>query len=157
MKKIIFFFALCLMVFSSSYAQNFNEIAEYQFTTPESYKTEEPKVLLCANYLFNQPSNVGELYRQVSLGYILKWMEGTPDYTFDLDSKALELTKGNQDLFGLYLAAMTKAVLENKGEALSGDQVYDKAVDILVDYCSDSNNKMKPSKKLKKIIKSRKS
>jgi len=52
--------------------------------------------------------------------------------------------------------AMSKVVLENKYEELNNQKVYDMAEEILVNYCSNSNNKMKPSKKIKEIIKSRK-
>lgn len=52
---------------------------------------------------------------------------------------------------------MTKVVLENTGEKLNDDQVYEQAQEILIEYCSNPDNKFKPSKKMKKIIKSRKS
>ena len=83
-------------------------------------------------------------------------MEGTPDYTFEIGKEAMDLTKGNNDLLGLYLAAMSKVVLDEKGdEKLSNEQIYNQAEEILVNYCSDPDNKIKPSKKIKKIIKSR--
>jgi hypothetical protein len=85
----------------------------------------------------------------------MKWMEGTPDYTFEIGEKSMELTKGNSDLLGLYLAAMTKVVLENTDKDLNNETIYENAETLLVNYCSDKNNKMKPSKKIKKILKAR--
>ena len=155
MKNIILILVF-VFTFNISFGQNFKQLASYEFETEESYKTEESKVLLCANYLFNYPSNQGELNRLTSTQYILKWMMGTPDYTFDVGEKAMELTKGNSDLFGLYMAAMSKVVIENKGEELSQDEIYNRAEELLVEYCSNSENKMKPSKKIKKIIKKKK-
>ncbi len=84
-------------------------------------------------------------------------MTGTPDYKFDIGENAMELTKGDSDLLGLYFAAMTKVVLEKTGEKLNDDQVYEQAQEIIIEYCSNPDNKFKPSKKMKKIIKSRKS
>ena len=156
MKKLILIVIVALS-FSFSYGQNFTEIANYKFKTKESYKAAEDKVLLCANYLFSTPSNVSEFNRSTSKQFILKWMEGTSDYTFAIDSKVMELTKGNSDLFGLFLAAMSKVVIENKEEELSNEVIYNRAEEILVNYCGNSKNKMKPSKKIKKILKSRKS
>ncbi len=155
MKKILL---IILMVCAShvSFAQDFSALANYEFKSVESYETEKEKVLMCANYLFDHPANQSELNRLVSIAYIMKWMEGTPEYTFQIDDKAMELTKGNKDLLGLYLAAMTKVVLDNKGDKLTEEQIYNQAEDILVNYCSNSKYKMKPSKKIKKIIKSRK-
>jgi hypothetical protein len=156
MKKIIlttcFLFSITL-----SFGQDFNQLSEYEFTDVESYKTQEANVLMCANYLFSKPMNKNDRNRYISLQYIIKWMSGTPDYTFDLGEKSMELTRGNQDLLGLYMAAMTKVVLENGDSKLNGEEIYQGAEDLLVEYCSDSSNNMKPSRKIKKIMKTRKS
>ncbi len=141
---------------SLSFGQSFSELAKYEFKTVESYKSEQSKVLECSNYLFNNPSNKDESNRLTATQYILKWMEGTPDYTFDIDKKVLELTKGNSDLLGLYFAAMSKVVLENENHTLNSEEIYNQAEKLLVDYSSNSGNKIKPSKKIKKILKSRK-
>lgn len=156
MKNNLLFIALLLSASLCS-AQNFEEISKYEFKTAESYETEKGKVLQTANYLFDNPANLYELNRLTALQYIMKWMEGTPEYTFEIGEKAMELTKGNSDLLGLYLAAMSKSVLEHKGESqLTNLEIYQKSETLLVDYCGDANNKMKPSKKIKKILKSRK-
>ena len=152
MKKTILFIAIAFTFYVSE-GQNFPQLANYEFESIESYKTEESKVLMCANYLFNNPANKAELNRLTSIQYIMKWMMGTPDYTFDIGEKSMELTKGSSDLLGLYMAAMSKVVIENVGDKLEADEIYIRAEKILVDYCSDSDNKMKPSKKIKKIIK----
>ncbi|MDC9722949.1 MAG: hypothetical protein PSN34_09295 [Urechidicola sp.] len=155
MKKTILIIALTFS-FNVLIGQNIPQLENYEFESVESYKTEEDKVLMCANYLFNNPVNIDELNRLISIQYIMKWMEGTPDYTFDLGEKSMELTKGKFDLLGLYMAAMSKVVIENKGEKLDSDEIYNRAEGILVNYCSNSDNKLKPSKKIKKILKSRK-
>ncbi|WP_412984751.1 hypothetical protein [Pontimicrobium sp. IMCC45349] len=155
MKKIILIIAI-ICTSNLSIAQNFTQLANYEFKNVESYKTEESKVLLCANYLFNNPANVSELNRLTSVQYIMKWMMGTPDYSFEISEESLKITKGNDDLLGLYMAAMTKVVLENKGDKLDSAQIHNQAKEILIAYCSNSENKMKPSKEIKRIIKSRK-
>ncbi len=154
--KNFFFIIILIFSFHISIGQNFKQIANYEFQTTESYSTEKPKVLACANYLFENPADKNEINRLTSIQYIIKWMTGTPDYTFDIGDEASELTKGNSDLLGLYMAAMTKVVLENNGENLTSVEIYNQSEEILVNYCSNPDNKMKPSKKIKKIIKSKK-
>ena len=154
MKKIIFI--ITLFNLTISFGQNFDEIKNYEFKTIESYQTEKPKVLLFANYLFDNPASKEELNRLYAIQYIMKWMTGTPDYKFELGKREIDLTKGNSDLLGLYMAAITKVVLENKGDKLDSDSIYNRAEALLVNYCSDATNKMKPSRKIKKILKSRK-
>ncbi len=140
-----------------SYSQNFQELGQYEFSKVESYQTEQPKVLECANYLFNTPSDKEELNRLTATQYIMKWMEGTPAYTFQIGPEALELTKGNSDLFALYLAGLTKTVLEYNGtDELSSTAIHNASEQLLVEYCSNPANNIKPSKKIKKLIKQKK-
>lgn len=152
MKKIIFI-ALFTLTYSMTFGQNFSELTTTEFKTVESYKPAESQVLLCANYLFSNPADQAELNRLNAIKYIMKWMEGTPDYTFEIGEKAMNLTKGNTDLFGLYLAAITKVVLENNIGKLSSDEMYSQAEKILVNYCARADNRIKPSKKIKQLIK----
>lgn len=156
MRKKVFLILFTTFIISKLFAQNFSELANYEFESSESYKPSENQVLICANYLFDNPADQAELNRLYSTQYIIKWMTGTPDYTFDIGEDAMELTKGNSDLLGLYMAAMSKVVIENEGENLIDNEIYNQAETLLVKYCSDPNNKMKPSKKIKKIIKSSK-
>lgn len=151
MKKTILIIAI-LFTSNISIGQNFSELSTYEFAKTENYKSEENNVLLCTNFLFNNPSDKEVMNRLNSIQFIMKWMAGTPDHTFDLDKKAMKLTKGSSNLLSLYMAAMTKVVLENKGEPLSSDQVYHKSEMILVYYCANPKNKIKPSKQIKKII-----
>ncbi|WP_053969762.1 hypothetical protein [Mangrovimonas sp. ST2L15] len=152
MKKSILI-TLFILAVSYSNAQNFVELANYEFKTPESYQTEKSKVLMCANYLFDNPANKSELNRLSAIQYIMKWMTGTPDYSFEIGEKSMDLTKGNSDLLGLYMAAMSKVVLENEGTILSNDEIYKQSAALLVTYCANSENHMKPSKKIRKILK----
>lgn len=152
MKKIIFI-ALLTLTSTISFGQNFSELANSEFKSAESYKPAESQVLTCANYLFNNPANQEELNRLNAIQYIMNWMSGTPDYTFEIGEKAMDLTDENSDLLGLYIAAMSKAVLENTTEKLSNDEIYDRAEKILVKYCAIADNKIKPSKKIKKLLK----
>lgn len=152
MKRIIFI-ALVTLSCTMSFGQNFSELAKTEFKSKESYKPAESQVLICANYLFGNPANQAELNRLNAIKYIFKWMEGTPDYTFDIGANAMKLTDGNSDLLGLYMAAMSKVVLENTNQKLSSDEIYSQSEKIVVKYCSIADNKVKPSKKIKQLIK----
>lgn len=79
-------------------------------------------------------------------------MTGT-NYTFNIDNKMVELTDGNNALFSLYLTTMSKIVLEHQADKLTDSQIHEQIVDILINYCKDSSNNLKPTKKLKKLMK----
>lgn len=152
MKKIVFLF-LIVLTSTMSFAQNFSELANTELKSKESYKPAESQVLTCANYLFNTPADQSQLNRLNAIKFIMKWMEGTPDYTFDLGENAIKLTNGETDLLGLYMAAMSKVVLENTTGKLSSDEIYNQSEKLLVNYCAVAANKIKPSKKIKQLIK----
>lgn len=152
MKKIIFI-VLITLTCTMSFGQNFSELAKTEFKSKESYKPTESQVLTCANYLFATPANQAELNRLNAIKYIFKWMSGTPDYTFDIGDNAMKLTDGSSDLLGLYMAAMSKVVLEKSTQKLSSDEIYNQSEKIVVKYCAIADNKVKPSKKIKQLIK----
>ncbi|MCV9387159.1 hypothetical protein [Reichenbachiella ulvae] len=137
-------------------AQDFNQIANYKFQSAEDFKTQEPTIIQCAEFLLGTPASQQEPQRLLAIQFILKWMEGTPDYTFEIGPEAAELTKGNTELLSLFLASMSKVVLENNGSSLTNAEVYQLSETMVVDYCADENNKVKPSKKIKQLLKSQK-
>ena len=124
-----------------------------ELKTPEDYKKAEPDVLKAADFLFRTPSKPDTQNRLLAIQFVFKWMEGTDAYTFRLGEPAMTVTKGNQDLLGMYLAGLTKVALENPDKKLSDDELHEKTTQLLAQYCSKKENRLKPSKALKKVIK----
>ncbi len=81
-------------------------------------------------------------------------MSGTPDYNFTLDEQATKFAKRNDDLLGLYMAAMTKYVLENKADYKDQNKIKLNAVKFIIAYASDDKNKVKINSELKNAIES---
>lgn len=152
MKKLVPLFVFFIMSLPLC-AQDFSAYNQLSMSAPKDYKALEFKVLEAANYLFSHPANTDKPNRQQALVFIMKWMEGTPDYTFSIGQNAMEITKGSSDLFGLYLAAMSKAVLENLAEPLSDQRIHELATEMLLQYTGDEKNGLKPNKALKKLMK----
>jgi hypothetical protein len=156
MQKIVLGLALILCGTGLN-AQNFKELAAYEFKAPENYQEQESNVLACANYLFANPMEKEEYQRAVATKFIMDWMIGTPDYTLNFGDGFIEVTTGNEELVGMYMAAATKTILENNSEkTLTDETIHNLSVELLVAYCADKDNKLKPSKALKKIIKANK-
>ena len=151
MRKVLLSLVFIFCGFSL-FAQDYTSLDSSQLKVKEDYVKAEPKVLECSNFLLSTPNEKNNLNRLMAMEYILKWMEGT-NYTFEINANAVELTDGNQDLFGLYITTMPKVVLENKEANLSTDEVHNRVESLLVAYCKDEKNNMKPTKKLKKLMK----
>ncbi|UOX33717.1 hypothetical protein LXD69_16995 [Flavobacterium sediminilitoris] len=150
MKKNLFAL-LFTVVTTFSFAQNFTDLNDYPLSNVEDYKNAETKVVECATYLFSTPVKKDDLNRLSATQFILKWMEGS-DYTFNIDSKMTELTDGNTDLFGMYLAGMSKVVIESPNKKLNDDEIRSEVTNMLVAYCKDASNNVKATKKLKQLM-----
>jgi hypothetical protein len=154
MKKSIFLFAFTLAV-TQVLGQDFSHLKDVKLTKVEEYKPAEGQVLECSNYLLSTPVKKDDINQLYGIQYILKWMEGTPDYTFAIDDEVMKLTKGDTDLMSLYFAALSKSVLENEGKNLSREEMTRQAMKYLIDYCEDPGNGAKKTKAIKKILKER--
>jgi len=144
-----------LFMVSITSAQSFKELADTQFTSTQQYKTSEQNVIHSVDYLFTTPNTKNE-NRALALQFIMKWMQGTPNYTFNINQKVSTLTEGNENLLELYKAGMAKISIENKDKTLSSDALYLKTGQLLATYCANKRNKMKSTAELKKIVKNKK-
>jgi alkaline phosphatase len=90
--------------------------------------------------------------RLKSLRFIIRWMTGTPNYSFALDEQATKFAKKNDDLLGLYMAGMTKYALENKADAKDPNKVKLNTVRLILRYVKEEKNNVKLNSELKKAI-----
>jgi hypothetical protein len=145
---------MILLVFfcTSSFAQGTNNNYDnIKLATAADVRAADPAALEASTYLLSTPFEKDNITRLKSLSFIIKWMTATPDYSFAIDETATTLMKGNEDLLGLYMAAMTKYCLENKESAKDQKLVKLNAVTSVLNYCENEKNNMKMTKQLKKL------
>lgn len=151
--KRLFFVLVLVFVSAFSFAQNLPNYDAIKLEVKEDYNTAaETAALKAASFLLSTPNEKNSLDRLKSLQYLIKWMSGTPDYSFSLGDPVTKFAKKNEDLLGLYMAAMTKFVLENKADAKDEKKIKLNAVKMLIDYAKDENNKIKINGELKKAV-----
>jgi hypothetical protein len=152
MKKIVFGLLFGL-VSSVTFAQTIPDFDAIKLNKKEDFNaTADDAALQASNFLLSTPLEKDNLDRLKSLQYIIKWMSGTPDYMFELDEQATKFAKKNEELLGLYMAAMTKYVLENKADSKDQSKIKLNAVKSIVAYAKDEKNKVKINGELKKAI-----
>jgi hypothetical protein len=144
---IIIFAIFC----NSSFAQTTIDYDNVKLETAADCKAADPIALEAATYLLSTPFEKDNITRLKSLSFIIKWMSATPDYSFSLDEVVSKIMKGNDDLLGLYMAAMTKYCLENKASAKDQKLVKLNSVTYVLNYCENEKNNLKMSKQLKKL------
>lgn len=147
---------LSILLFStvnSVFSQSLPKYDEIKLETKEDFNDSTNNAALQAsNYLLSTPMDSKSISRLKSLQFIIKWMSGTPDFSFTLDEQATKFAKNNDDLLGIYMAAMTKYVLENKTESNNQNKIKLNAVKLIIQYSKDTKNNLKINKELKKAI-----
>lgn len=113
MKKFILFFLLTVSL-SYSYAQELPNLKHTKLNKNSHFKDTEPIVLKVVSYLFETPIDRENKARTDAGQFLIKWMNGTPEYTFYLEEKETNYFDTDSDLMLMYMAGLTKFTLENK-------------------------------------------
>lgn len=152
MKKLM----LLLLFFTAStaFAQIYKDLPNETFVNDQDYANSEDQVLEVSKFLLSTPIQKDNSDRLNASKYLLKWMEGTPDYTFTIDQTITDLTGNDTDLLSVYFAAACETMIENKGKGKTNEEISNEIVTKLARYAADKkNNVSKLSKELKKAIK----
>lgn len=154
--KPVYLLVMLLSVGSVSFSQNPEEWQELEFNTNEDYKIHEDKILECAKFVLSVPAEPTNPARKSALNALAKWMSGTPDYSFIIDESIGRLMEKNEAILSVYMAAMTKNVLEHKDAVPNTAEIKLDAFEKLLLYSENVNNKVPMTKELKKAIAARK-
>jgi hypothetical protein len=151
MKILIF---LCLVSLHVAWAQDPEKWQEVSFSSVADYKANEATVLECANYILSVAAEPSNPARKSALAVLSQWMAGTPDHTFAIGRAIGKLMSENEAVLGIYMAAMTKYVLESETPPSAKD-VELNAFETLLKYCDDPLNKVPSTRELKRALKAR--
>lgn len=113
MKKTVLFFLLLSIGISYSYSQEFPNLKHVKLNKRAHYKGTETVVLKVTQYLFATPIDRKNPSRTEGGQFLIKWMNGTPDYTFFLEDKETDFFNTDSDLMLMYMAGLTRYTLEN--------------------------------------------
>jgi hypothetical protein len=119
--------------------------------TAADYRAAEPIALQVCNYILSTPTDDKSLPRLNGTKFLLDWMGGTPDYSFDLDKDVIKYFEKDIDLMGVYTASLTASAIQNKS-VKDPKTLTSLAVKRFIAYISDNNNKVDLNSKLKKMI-----
>jgi len=147
--KNFFGLFLILMIALSSFGQSAYDNIKLDQT--EDYKLAESSVLKAANYLFSTKYDKEDLERLYAIEFIMKWMGGTPDYSFEVDENFTKPFVTETDLLGLYMSAIAKFALEHKAQANDTKAINLGAAKMVVDYSNKPSNNLKQTGELKKM------
>lgn len=150
MKKIYLF--VSLICAAAGWSQNFADYASMTIKTAQDCEKAEPKVLECANYLLSTPAT-DDINALDATQFIMRWMEATPDHTFELGGDLFVAISSDTNIVARYLAAQATTAISYRS---SDKQAFaTKFASVFLEYCEKPENKVKLNSKLKKYIKAR--
>ena len=138
-------FVAIALVFASCFV-NAQQPSDYESITlkvKEDYTPEVDKTALgAADYLLTTPIEKDNVPRLKAAQFLIRWMTGSPTYTFTISEPANKISKGNDQMMITYLAAMSKYALENPKESKDDKKVKLNATKMVLDYCKKYDIKM---------------
>ena len=148
---------LFVLFFSLANAQDFNNVDKIELKEAADYQKNETVALECASYLLSRPVDKtnSDIKHLKALQFLIRWMDGTPDYSFAIDTSIDKASDSNPPVLAKFLAAMIKYVLENKIEKDNKPEIKYNSFLIFLDYCSNTNNQVTQTKEIKKLLKAR--
>jgi CRISPR/Cas system CMR-associated protein Cmr5 small subunit len=136
-------------------AQDYSKLKDIELKEKEDFAKAEDKILECSKYILTTPVDDENTNRINALKFMFRWMDGTPEYTFTLDETVDKLGQTNDALLGVYMACMSRYVLENKDKAKDEKDVKYNSVLMLIDYARDPNNKVEITGEIENLIKAK--
>lgn len=150
MKKI-FFLLFAIFFGFNALSQSLPQVVGVKLTTKKDYRAADTIADKVADYILKTPSDQKSTPRLNGISFLLHWMRGTPDYTFDIDQNVVKYFEDDTDLMGVYMAALTASGLQNKN-VNDPKALTSLAVKKFIDYINNNSNGVKLNGDLKKLI-----
>lgn len=122
----------------------------------QDYKDAEPIVKECVSYLLSHPYRDDDLVPRCAARLMLRWTEGTKDYTFTILTNISQFDPDGSQLLVIYIAALVREGFENP-EILKDTKAEEVgAFKVVAEYCEKPENNVKMTPEIKKLIQANK-
>ena len=148
MKRIllicVFAFVTCNVI-----AQTLPQFGDIKLLKSKDYKLAEPTVVQTADFIISSPIDKNTDTKTIAAQFLMKWMDGTPDFTFTLDENSTRYFLQNNELMMVYVASMAKYAIQNKPR--NTKTITINAIKNLLAYINDPANNVKKTDELKEL------
>lgn len=150
MKKLII--VLFLLYCAPAFSQTLPEFDKIKLSSESDCQAADSFVLAATNYILSTPFDKTSRDQKKATQFIFKWIEGTPDYTFDIEEKLGSVFQENPSLLGIYMSCMAKFCLENKAASKSAIAVKVNSVVMMLKYAEKPGNNIEMTDSLKRLV-----
>jgi hypothetical protein len=148
MKRILL---VCVLAFVGCHllAQSLPQFDQVRLQKNKDFKLAEPTVLQTAEFITSTPIDKNTDAKTIAAQFLMKWMDGTPEYTFTLDENSTRSFLQNNQLMMVYIASMAKYAIQNKQR--NSKLITINAIKSLLAYINDPANNVKKTNDLKEL------
>jgi hypothetical protein len=143
MKSTMFNLSVLAVSFpTKSDSLDFSQLSRIQFNCSADYSNAENMVLNCVEYLTSNSLDITNINSGHAETFLLRWMNGTPDYSFSMNQTVCKIMESNISLLSIYIAFFAKYVIENKNRLKNENEICNDVISSLLDYCKNYNINM---------------
>ena len=145
MKRILL---VCVFAFVACnvFAQSLPQFDEIKLQKTKDYKLAEPAVVQTADFIISTPIDKNTDTKTIAAQFLMKWRDGTPDFTFTLDENSTRYFLQNNELMMVYVASMAKYAIETIQH--TSKTITINAIKSLLAYINDPANNVKKTNDL---------
>ena len=149
MKKCLFT-PLAILLSCVAFSQNMPQTDGIKLDTKENYRAVDTVALHAATYLLSTPIDRNNMNRLKAIQFLMKWMEGTPDYTFSITGNPVSLFVKDLDMMSVYMASLVSYAIQNKS-VKDDHTIILNATKTLIVYLDNKSNNVNMTGKLWKL------
>lgn len=139
-RRIALFFLFFLIALSDVFTQELPNLKQIKLNKKIHFKETEPLVLKVSDYIFSTPIDRKNELRRQGGQFLMRWMNGTPDYVFFLGESETYFFSTDSELMLVYMAGLTRFCLQNKSIAEQREKVLG-TLQIVLPYLDKQENK----------------
>ncbi len=149
MKQFVFILLLVIGIVDNISSQNFSSLKDVKFEDAEMYEEYIDQVFDCCYYVVQTPYDKKDIERTAAVDFINRWAEGSPSHSIKVTERVKLLFEEREDLISVYSGCYLKLVLELDEDDVN--IIEEKAIESVIKYCSNDNNKLKMTKGMKEL------
>lgn len=114
MKKILILFVALASLSITAKAQTFHVPEDYTLKEKTDYAKYEEDVIKGIDWLQDTPWPLEEQKRMETNAFLMKWIQGSPTVSIEINSSVAKMTEKNPQLLMTFMGGYTKYALQNK-------------------------------------------
>jgi len=150
MKKI-FFTLLALIAGHIAFAQNIPPVKGFRLETPQDYRNADSAVVQVDKYFLSIPIDQDSNTRLYAGVFLVRWIEGSPDFYGNLNEHVLRGIKNDVDLLTVYYCCISSFVIHYPS-VQDANTITLNAAKQLVAYINKPANHVKLTRQLKNLV-----